>query len=229
MDVIAHRGFADEGVENALSTLVAAADRADAVEFDVRLAADGEPVVIHDATVDRLTDAEGPVDSYTAAELGELSLRGTDEGIPTLQAVLEALSGPIVAELKTQTVPDRLVELLTDYDGPVTVSSFRAGTLRALPASIDRAVLCAPDDHGEPLPDGVTVGLEDGRSVATGLDAAGIHLHHSLCTPAAVADCQAAGLAVAAWTVRSRETAAAMRAAGVDAVIADSPAYVAED
>jgi len=42
---------------------------ADAIELDVRLTADGAPVVIHDATLDRTTDRTGPVAALTLAEL----------------------------------------------------------------------------------------------------------------------------------------------------------------
>ncbi len=226
MDVIAHRGFAAEGVENARSRLVAAAAEADAVEFDVRLAADGEPVVFHDERVDRLTAHDGPVKSFTAAELGEMTLNGTDEGIPTLESILDALSGPIVAECKIPSVPDRLVALLLGYDDPVTASSFRPSALRDLPTGIERAVLCAPPDSAVELPADVTVGLDVGRAVAEELGADAIQPHHSLCTRSAVADCQAAGLSVVAWTIRAPETGAAMDEAGVDGVIADSPRFV---
>lgn len=46
---------------------------ADAVEFDLRLSADGEVMVFHDATVDRTTDGTGAVASKTASELRDLN------------------------------------------------------------------------------------------------------------------------------------------------------------
>lgn len=226
MDVIAHRGFAATGVENARSTLREAVARADGVEFDVRLAADGEPVVFHDERVDRLTDREGCVADFTAAELGGMCLADTHEGIPALARVLDALTGPIVPELKTEAVPDRVVSLLAAYPDPVLVSSFRPSALEALPEAFDRAVLCGTPAMAADLPEGSPAGLDRGLAVARWLDAAAIHPHHSLCSPEAVADCHAAGLAVNAWTVRSRDVGRAMRKAGVDGAITDDPAYV---
>ncbi|PSQ38237.1 hypothetical protein BRD13_07380 [Halobacteriales archaeon SW_5_70_135] len=74
MELIAHRGFAARHPENTLRAARSAAERADWVEVDVRRSADGEPVVIHDATVDRATDATGPVGDHAAAALAELSV-----------------------------------------------------------------------------------------------------------------------------------------------------------
>lgn len=228
MDVIAHRGFAAEGVENSLPRLVAAAERADAVEFDVRLSRDDVPVVFHDERVDRLTEASGPVDAFAADELGELRLEGTDATIPTLEAVLEALSGPIVPELKVESVPTAVTEVLGAYEGPVLVSSFRPTALRALPPSLDRAILASPptDDADWSFPEGTPHTMDAAIEVAANLDASAIHPHTALCEPEAVDRAQGAGFAINAWTIRDRETAAAMRAAGVDGVIADSPSFV---
>lgn len=72
--VIGHRGMAAAAPENTLEAMRLAFDSgADAVEFDLRLSADGEVVVIHDPTVDRTTDGSGAVASKTMAELRELN------------------------------------------------------------------------------------------------------------------------------------------------------------
>jgi len=65
VELVAHWGFAAEVPENTLAAVVDAADAgANAVEVDVRAAADGTPVLHHDATLDRLTDATGRVDAH---------------------------------------------------------------------------------------------------------------------------------------------------------------------
>ncbi len=69
---IAHRGLhnAAQGViENSTSAAQAAIARGFAIECDVQLTADGEAVVFHDFTLDRLTEAVGRVDAMTAAQL----------------------------------------------------------------------------------------------------------------------------------------------------------------
>lgn len=226
MDVIAHRGFAEEGVENALSTLAAAVPEADAVEFDVRVSADGVPVVFHDETVDRLTDRSGPVDGYAVAELEAVVLRGTDEAIPRLATVLDRLSGPINPELKVPDGLDRVVDLLSAYDDRVLVSTFRPAVLESVPADLGRAILAAPArPGGGGLPPGAVTSIPEAVDLVSRLGGEAVHPHVSLCAREAVAAAQSAGLAVNAWTVRSRQVGDAMAAAGVDGVVADSPAY----
>lgn len=230
MDLIAHRGYPDEGVENALPTLVAATGRADAVEFDVRRSRDGVPVVFHDERVDRLTAATGPVETFDADELIALSLEGTAATIPTLATVLEELTGPVVPDLKVDAVDEGLVDQLQSYDGRVLASSFRPALLSDLPAGIKRGVLVAPPDEAREwaVPSTTPTAMAEGIQVAASLSADTVHPHTSLCTADSVAEAHAAGFAVNAWTVRSRETARAVREGGVDGAIADSPRYVCE-
>ena len=90
--IVAHRGGSlDEGVpvlpENSLPALQRAANRGWVLEFDVSLTKDGEPVVIHDDTLDRTTNCTGLVKDRTAAELRaqcRIDTLGAGEGPPTL-------------------------------------------------------------------------------------------------------------------------------------------------
>ncbi|MGE5147834.1 MAG: glycerophosphodiester phosphodiesterase family protein, partial [Candidatus Eiseniibacteriota bacterium] len=71
--LVGHRGAAALAPENTLAGFrAAAAAGVTAVEFDVRLSADGVPMVIHDATVERTTTGRGPVAAQSAAALGAL-------------------------------------------------------------------------------------------------------------------------------------------------------------
>jgi glycerophosphoryl diester phosphodiesterase len=92
---------------------LAIADGADGLEFDVRLSADGEVVVIHDPTVDRTTDGTGAVERLTLAELLSLDagfgfnararqpVTPVKAGIPTLDEVLGSFPGiPLIIEIK---------------------------------------------------------------------------------------------------------------------------------
>ncbi len=73
LNVIAHRGGSKLRPENTLAAFDHAVTLGvDAIECDVQLSRDGEVVVIHDATLDRTTDARGPVSSLSAAELGRV-------------------------------------------------------------------------------------------------------------------------------------------------------------
>jgi hypothetical protein len=93
--VIIHRGAWAFAPENTLEAYAAAMDYgADGCEIDIRRTADGVLVMLHDDGLDRMTDALGPVNQYTYAELLALDFRplyGARPGthIPTLAAVLE--------------------------------------------------------------------------------------------------------------------------------------------
>ncbi|MHB9758490.1 glycerophosphodiester phosphodiesterase [Streptomyces sp. BYX5S] len=83
---VAHRGDPYRVRENTLPSLRSALDRgADAVEFDVRLTRDGTPVLLHDATLDRLWEHDRPLSALSYDEVRSL----TEDGVPTLADALE--------------------------------------------------------------------------------------------------------------------------------------------
>jgi glycerophosphoryl diester phosphodiesterase len=104
--IVGHRGARNLWPENSLDgfrrTLALGAD---GVEFDVHLARDGEPVVIHDPTLERTTEGSGPVHDRTAAQLAAIRLRdGDGAGVPRLEDVLDVYQESAVElhiEIKT--------------------------------------------------------------------------------------------------------------------------------
>jgi len=114
--VIAHRGGAKLLPENTIASFDHAASLGvDAVECDVHLSRDGEVVVIHDSTLDRTTDARGPVASLSAAELARVDagyhfgsreghpFRGRGFGVPRLADLLDRYRDlPLIVEIKGQ-------------------------------------------------------------------------------------------------------------------------------
>jgi glycerophosphoryl diester phosphodiesterase len=93
--IAAHRGGLFLWPENSARAFrESAALGIEQAECDVHLTSDGEVVVMHDATLDRMTDATGPVAARSAAELREARVRGTaGEAPPTLAEYL-AILGP---------------------------------------------------------------------------------------------------------------------------------------
>jgi glycerophosphoryl diester phosphodiesterase len=90
--IIAHRGCPDVAPENTLAGVRAAvAAGADVVEVDVRLSADGVPVIVHDPHLRRIAGRLRRVSRLSAAQLGATRVLGTDQTIPTLADVLEHL------------------------------------------------------------------------------------------------------------------------------------------
>ena len=108
--VWAHRGASAYAPENTLEAFrLAAEQKADGVELDVQLSKDGELVVIHDETIDRVSDGSGYVRDYTLEELkrfhfNRLHPEYADARIPTLAEVYELLKPTgleINVEIKT--------------------------------------------------------------------------------------------------------------------------------
>jgi glycerophosphoryl diester phosphodiesterase len=137
---IAHRGLHDAKagiVENSLSAFRAAIASGYAIELDLQPSRDGEAMVFHDETLERLTEAQGRVNAHDAGALRALRLRGTGDTIPTLKEVLDLVAGkvPLLIEIKAWTRRVGLLEAraathLRDYRGPVAVQSFNPLSLR---------------------------------------------------------------------------------------------------
>ena len=212
---VAHRGLwePDGAPENSLAAFQAAAAAGYGVELDVQLSADGEAMVFHDDTLARMTGAEGRIADRTAADLAELALAGTGERIPTLLETL-ALVGRralVLIELKTAAgrvgpLEQRVHEIIIDHAGPVAVIGFNPyshawfadrfpGVLRGLDSysyagagpelSADQRKAYAALEH---------VKIARPHFLALGLD---------MLPSEAAQRHRAAGLPVAAWTVRS--------------------------
>ena len=137
---VAHRGLHGNGlIENTPGAARAAVAAGYAIEVDLQLTSDNQVVVFHDETLDRLTTATGPLAARTLAELKQISIRGTDERIPTLQELLDLVAGrtPLVLELKSDWNGDerltaRVAEVVSGYAGPVAGMSFDPLILKAL-------------------------------------------------------------------------------------------------
>jgi glycerophosphoryl diester phosphodiesterase len=101
----AHRGLQGVGViENSRAAFQAAIALGHGIELDVQAARDGEAMVFHDATLERLTASTGDVAAHTPAELGRIMLNGSSETIPQLPEVLTLVSArvPVLIEIKVK-------------------------------------------------------------------------------------------------------------------------------
>jgi len=130
--LIGHRGAAGLAPENTMPSFREAVERwaVDMIELDVRATADGECLVIHDATVDRTTNGTGPVSGLTLTEIraldaahhfqddrGEYPFRGQGIGIPTLDEVLTAFPDTrFTVEIKEGAVQVPLRDTILRHD-----------------------------------------------------------------------------------------------------------------
>lgn len=106
-EIASHRGGAFLWPENSMLAFRKALTwPAEQIEFDVHASAEGEPVIIHDATLDRTTDGSGPVVAQSWGELQRVRVKGTGgEGLPHLSAVA-ALIGPTSQRLRLEVKAD---------------------------------------------------------------------------------------------------------------------------
>ena len=130
---IAHRGYFNNeaGVpENSLPSFEAAIEKGFAIELDIQLSSDGVAMVFHDADLKRVCGVEGKIWDYTAAQLKEMKLLGTEETIPTFEETLALIDGrvPLLVEYKMDKVDTAVcVEgqaLLDGYDGDYAIQCF---------------------------------------------------------------------------------------------------------
>jgi len=138
--VIAHRGDHTDAPENTLKAFQdAITTGVDYVEVDVRTSSDGELVVMHDATVNRMTDTTGNVDAFTLLELQKLKVKDKQRPglgahqIPTLAEVLHVCEGKmgIYLDFKSGDV-EKTWQLIRKYrmEGRVVVYINEAAQLQ---------------------------------------------------------------------------------------------------
>jgi glycerophosphoryl diester phosphodiesterase len=208
---LAHRGDWRHAAENTLPALLAAlkAPACDGLEFDVRLAADGVPVLLHDETLARVQGRPEPVNDVKARALEAL-------GVPSLADVLAAIPHRKFLDVELKGRHDRaVVEVLAAGRGPglvnAVVSSFLPDTLERVAGLVPRWPRWLNAWDLEPA----TV------AAATELECRAISVEWHAVDPGSLARARAAGLEVVVWTVRRRPTAARLERLGVLATIAE--------
>ena len=139
---VAHRGLHDAAagiIENTPSAFAAAVAANYAIECDIQLSADGEAMVFHDRTLDRLTEGSGRLDALSAAELKRVAFRATADRMITLGELcgLAADRTALFVEIKSRFDGDlrlvkRTAEVLAKYSGRVALMSFDPAPIAAL-------------------------------------------------------------------------------------------------
>lgn len=227
---IAHRGASGRAPEHTLEAYDrAVAEGADVLELDVRLSADGVPVVIHDPTLERTLGAAGLVDE---TPLDELRAAGDPGEPPTLEEVLLRypdrrfnvelkVDDPALADAVARLVRDRGIHrsiLVASFHGDV-LQRFRRRTGGRVATSASGSesirfylcylmeIPCRLDYQALQLPVGVSWVPDLGR--ADFIEFA--HRH---------------GLEVHFWTVDDEARMRQLLAAGADGIMTNFPARV---
>ena len=229
---IGHRGASALAPENTLPAFRLAMELgADEVELDVMRCATGEPVVIHNETLDKTTDGTGPVRDKSLDELKELDaglwfderFRGTR--IPRLDEVFELVEGrmSVNIEIKGQSVrPDGTEHAVLEsirrhgMTDRVIVSSFNPWRLRRVRSEAPElkiALIFSPRN---------SIYLRRAWSAPV-LKVDGLHPFHSMIDERFVDWAHKRGRWVYAWTVDDPQTMRKLIRIGVDGIVTNNP------
>lgn len=232
--VVAHRGGGIVAPENTLAGLHEARQRGyAAVEFDVMLARDEAPVLMHDDTLDRTTNGFGAVPGLSAHELAGLDAgswcdaRFAGEPVPALEAAGQlcralglfanveikpyAPGGEVVARQTGAVVAERCARIWNGDFGGLLISSFA-------PAALAAARAIAPDLPRAYLFDAVPA---DWRNELARLECVALHCNAARLDAATAAAIKSDGYGLMCWTVNDLEFAARLFDWGVDAICTD--------
>ena len=233
--VIGHRGARRRAVENTLESLeIAAHEGADGVEFDVQLTHDGELILWHDDTLQRLTGHPERPAQVLWRDLRGWALQDGVLRAPRVTHLDEVLAWAathrlqINAELKVDPLDPTGGERLADtflrhvrnlsLDAWV-ISSFAQRPLRAVAQQRPDLRLGALVDERPPCDAWALLDAPDQATIRH----TGIHPPHGLVTAERVARWRQAGLQVWTWTANAPRDWERLCELHVDAVITDTP------
>jgi glycerophosphoryl diester phosphodiesterase len=228
--ILAHRGGGTLAPENTLGAIRLGAEMGfKGVEFDVMLAGDGTPVLMHDRTLKRTTRARGEVAHTPYAELARLDAgawygkgwRG--ERVPSFDGAARLclerglwanveIKPALGFERRTgEAVARMAAELWRGARLPPVLSSFS-------PLALAAARAAAPQ-----LPRGLLLGriAPHWREMMRDLECIALHGNHRALDRRIIDSAHEAGTAVLAWTVNDRRTARRLLAWGVDCLVTD--------
>lgn len=230
--VIGHRGAATYAPENTLVSLREAKRRgAPWVEFDVKLSADGVPILMHDDSLKRTTGLDRPAAATSWAEIARLdagawkAARFAGEPVPSFEAAIACLSEEgLGANVEIKPCSGRAAETAV-----ATVEMLRRLWPARLPApllsSFHDEALAAARDAAPEFPRAILIDeLEDDwRQRAAALDVVGVNTNGKKLAAARAAEIKAAGYLLGVYTINDPAAARRLVAMGVDCVITDSP------
>lgn len=230
MIVYGHRGAKGEAPENTLAGFTHAYRHGVRhFELDLVLSKDGQPVIIHDLTVDRTTENEGSVASFTAEELAEMDARrnGTSwpraVGIPSLEMLLNEY--PDFEHLQLEVKKDNRQRLNVLCNRLTEVIQRRDLYNRVVITSSDQWFLRQARRRDRKLRIGFVTDRKFPRPVnaAARLHCDFLCISWRICSRPIVDDAHRRGMHVSTWTVNRIHDMLQLEAKGVDSIITDYP------
>lgn len=227
--VLAHRGFSRTGLENSMAAFRAAVELGCThVETDIHVTADDVVVAFHDDTLDRVTDATGPIADLPWDHVRRARIGG-EEPIPTLEQVLVELPETHVnidVKAPRAAVPTAAVVNRLEAWDRVCIGSFDDGTRRRTLAAMQRPVASSAATNRVRL-FVVATRLRWqwlASRALSGIDCLQVPEAHDdtrVVSPRAVAMAHAADTQVHVWTVNEPHDMRRLLDWGVDGIVTD--------
>jgi glycerophosphoryl diester phosphodiesterase len=216
--VIGHRGAAAYAPENTLASFREARRRgATWVEIDVKLTADGAPIVMHDESLRRTTGIDRLVAATPRADL--------PKGVPTFEEAIACFAElGLGCNVEIKPCGGREAETAR-----VTVETLRRRWPASLPppllSSFKAASLVAAREAAPEFARAILLGVieESWRARAEEVGAAGVNTNGAKLTAPQAVDIGKAGYALSVYTIDDGDVAKALVGMGVDCIITDAP------
>jgi glycerophosphoryl diester phosphodiesterase len=222
--IVAHRGGGALAPENTLGAIRLGASMGfKGVEFDVMLAGDGTPVIIHDETVDRTTDGKGEVSRMDFPELSKFRIQG-NERIPKYEEAV-ALCRELGICANVEIKPAQGHERKTgEVVARMTRELWHGAPLAPLLSSFSIDALAAARAVAPELPRGYLVDKIPGDWLDTmkRLSCAALHCNYKSLTEKLAAEIHGAGYSILLWTVNDPGIGRQMLAFGADCLVTDA-------
>src|SRR5258706_5384539 len=221
--IVAHRGGGKLAPENTLGAIRLGASMGfKGVEFDVMLAGDGTPVLIHDETVDRTTDGHGAVPKLTYPELLKFTIE-KKEKIPTFEQaarLCRELGVWANVEIKPALGHERRTG---EAVARATAAHWQGAALAPVVSSFSTVSLAAAAAAAPDLPRGLLVGRipRHWRELMRDLGCVALHCNYRALTLKLAHEIHDAGYGVLCWTVNDRRSAKKLSGWNVDSLVTD--------
>lgn len=219
---IAHRGAKAYEPENTLQAFQKALDlHSDGIELDVHLSSDGHIIVMHDETIDKMTNGKGDINTYTLAELKSFLIADKLQ-IPTLNEVFDLVDKKcfINVELKNADTSRQVVSLIEKY-----IAEEGWDYSHFIVSSFDWNALKEVQNLNSNIPIGVLTeeNLDTALAFAETIKTKAIHPDFQLLNKEKVLQIQEKGFLVFPWTVNSEEDIQKVKSYQVNGIISDNP------
>ena len=230
---IAHRGASRIAPENTLAAFKEAINiGVDAVELDLQGTADGQVVVIHDASLDRTTDQSGqikdtPLETIKQADAGTwFNPKFAGESVPTLAEALVSIADNAIAllEIKDVSITKSVVRIVQNMDmvDQSIIISFHSSAIqivRTLEPRLPTGYIIGSKENIQPIQLCQQLGL---------LGSSLLNVDHRLVTENFIYEIRRRGITLWCWTVDDIDRMRELQELGIQGITSNRPEYFSQ-